>query len=361
MENKSASLARLRTMVPEFFSCFRDPYTFNPFANLYTVFGFAWGMPVPFVTVGLVILTLSLPADPHSLAYVVRTYHFLAIFLVHPVLFYLVFGALGTMHKRREELVLSEAAELAVAKEQLIVKERMAMIGQLAAGVAHEINNPVCVLLAKIGFQKSLLPSVESFTGQAVKDLDKFESHLLRVADITRGLLSFARQSVGLQSSINFPQLLSETLVFMEHGFRKTNVEVVRNLSVQTRKFTGCAGELQQVFLNVFSNALDAMAKYSQGTLTVTFSETGKEFEIRISDTGEGIPPEIQDKILEPFFSTKGLGKGTGLGLSISYGIVTKHKGTLAFVSEPGKGTSFTIQFPFDSNVEESPISPVVR
>jgi two-component system, NtrC family, sensor kinase len=345
-------------MVPEFFSCFRDPHTFNPFSNLYTVFGFAWGIPVPFVTVGLVMLTLRLPPDPHSLAYVVRTYHFLAIFLAHPVLFYLVFGALGTMHKRREELIFSEAAELEIAKEQLIVKERMAMIGQLAAGVAHEINNPVCVLLAKIGFQKSLLPSVESFAGQAVKDLDKFEAHLLRVADITRGLLSFARQSVGLQSQINFPHLLTETLLFMDHGFRKNNIAVNRNFGVQTRRFTGCAGELQQVFLNLFSNALDAMmAGPGQGSLSVSFRESERDFEIVVSDTGGGIPPEIQEKILEPFFSTKGVGKGTGLGLSISYGIVAKHKGSLRFSSTPGKGTDFTIRFPFDDGSSDIPVS----
>jgi two-component system, NtrC family, sensor kinase len=358
MEKRPRSLARLRTMVPEFFSCFRDPYTFNPFSNLYTVFGFAWGIPVPFVTVGLVMLTLRLTPDPHSLAYVVRTYHFLAIFLAHPVLFYLVFGALGTMHKRREELVLSEAAELEVAKEQLIVKERMAMIGQLAAGVAHEINNPVCVLLAKIGFQKSLLPSVESFAGQAVKDLDKFETHLLRVADITRGLLSFARQSVGLQSQINFPILLAETLLFMDHGFRKSNITVNRHLDGQTRRFTGCAGELQQVFLNLFSNALDAMIGPGKGTLTVSFRESDRDFEIVVSDTGEGIPPEIQERILEPFFSTKGVGKGTGLGLSISYGIVAKHKGSLLFSSIPGKGTDFTIRFPFDDGNSDIPAPP---
>jgi two-component system, NtrC family, sensor kinase len=354
MKKKDASLARLRTMVPEFFSCFRDPYTVNPLSNLYAVFGFAWGMPVPFVTVGLVILTLGLPADARSVAFVVRTYHFLAIFLVHPVLFYLVFGALGTMHKRREELVLSEAAELAATKEQLIVKERMAMIGQLAAGVAHEINNPVCVVLAKIGYQKSLLPSMESFTVQAVKDIDKFENHLLRVAEITRGLLSFARQSVGLQSQINFPQLLAETLTFMDHGFRKNNISVIRKFEAQRQRFSGCAGELQQVLLNLFSNASDAMILPGRRTLTVTFTETSGAFEIVVADTGTGIPKELQDKILEPFFSTKGVGKGTGLGLSISYGIVTKHKGTLTFVSTPGKGAAFTICFPYDSGDNDS-------
>jgi signal transduction histidine kinase len=184
---------------------------------------------------------------------------------------------------------------------------------------------------------------------------------LLRVADITRGLLSFARQSVGLQSQIDFPQLLAETLIFMDHGFRKSNIDVVRSLGSQTRKFLGCAGELQQVFLNLFSNALDAMIASGRGTLSVTFREAAKYFEIVIADTGEGIPVEIQQKILEPFFSTKGVGKGTGLGLSISYGIVTKHKGTLAFSSNPGKGTTFTIRFPFEAPESGVPDSQIAK
>lgn len=345
--NQFQNLSRLRSLVPEFFGSFKNPYTYNPFANLYSLFGFAWGIPVPFVTVGLVLFTLGLPLSLHSMVFVVRTYHFLLVFLLHPLLFYLIFGALGTINKRREDLIRQEAAKVESTLEQLIVKERMAMIGQLAAGVAHEINNPVCILLAKTGFLKSLFPDRDTFMAQAEKDLDKFETHLLRIGDITKGLLSFARQSIGLKNSINFPQLINETLMFMEHGFRKNNITVTRDLGSQIHKFEGCSGEMQQVFLNLLSNALDAMMPHAEGNLTVTFKEGKNGFEINFRDTGTGIPDDIIDRVMEPFFTTKEFGKGTGLGLSISYGIVSKHNGTIRFVSCKGEGTTFYIKFPF--------------
>lgn len=347
IEKLTPVIRKLLQLVLEFFSTFRDPYTFNAAKNLYTLFGFAWGIPIPLVTLGLVIYTTGKSFNFISIVDVIRTFHFFWVFLVHPLIFYVVFGALGTMHKRREELIRRETVELERTKDQLIVKDRLAMVGQLAAGVAHEINNPACILLAKIGFQKSLLPISSAFTEQALKDLDKFEFHLLRVSSITQALLTFARQSVETTGSINLPALLDETLIFMEHGFRKNNVTLVKTYENQTKPFYGCSGELQQVFLNIISNALDAMSATQEGTLTVGFAEKQEGFEITIADTGTGIPSDIQDKIMEPFFSTKGIGKGTGLGLSISYGIITKHQGSINLSSEINKGTSFTISFPF--------------
>jgi two-component system NtrC family sensor kinase len=339
-------LTRLFPIVREFFRAFKDPYTFNPRKNIYALFGFLWGVPVPFVTIGLSLYVLGHAVTAQSISDIVFKHPWQMVFLLHPAIFYLVFGALGTMDKNRERLLQSETHKHEQTKEQLLIKERMAMIGQLAAGIAHEINNPVGILLAKVGFLKSLAKDKEAFLLHIDKDLDKFETHLLRVTHITRSLLSFARQSIGAVGAIDFPQLLNDSLLFMEHGFLKHNIAVEKNIPAQTRSFEGCAGELQQVFLNLLGNAQDAMAEIHGGTLKISFFEDVIGFHIEISDSGVGIPPEIQSKVMDPFFTTKELGKGTGLGLSISYGIVAKHNGTIALKSTQGVGTTFSIYFP---------------
>jgi signal transduction histidine kinase len=140
----------------------------------------------------------------------------------------------------------------------------------------------------------------------------------------------------------------------MEHGFRKSNITVSKDLENQVHKFDGCSGELQQVFLNLLSNALDAMAPHGEGLLNISFKEGKNGFEINFRDTGTGISDEIIGKVMEPFFTTKGIGKGTGLGLSISYGIVSKHRGNLRFVSCKGQGTTFYITFPFEEETDLS-------
>jgi two-component system NtrC family sensor kinase len=158
--------------------------------------------------------------------------------------------------------------------------------------------------------------------------------------------LTFARQSIGQFTKVNLPQLLESTIVLMEHYMMKNNIELQKSFQPQTHPFSGCAGELQQVFLNLINNALDAMTASGGGTLGITFQESEKGFHIRFSDTGIGIPPEVQKRIMEPFFTTKEIGKGTGLGLSVSYGIIKKHAGNLTFASETGKGTTFSIFLP---------------
>jgi signal transduction histidine kinase len=339
-------LTRLFPIVREFFRAFKDPYTFNPRKNIYTLFGFLWGVPVPFVTIGLSLYLLGRPISAQSILDIMGKHPWQMIFLLHPAIFYVVFGALGTMDKNRERSLQSETLKHEQTKEQLLVKERMAMIGQLAAGIAHEINNPVGILLAKVGFLKSMASDKTAFLSRIDKDLDKFETHLLRVTHITRSLLSFARQSIGAVGAIDFPQLLGDSLLFMEHGFLKNNITVEKNIQVQTHPFEGCAGELQQVFLNLLGNAQDAMIEFHGGTLKIAFSESLTGFHIQISDSGVGIPPEIQSKVMDPFFTTKELGKGTGLGLSIAYGIVVKHNGTIVLNSARGVGTTFSIFFP---------------
>ena len=337
---------RLITIIVEFFGTYSDPYTYNPKKNIYALFGLLWGIPVPFVTIGLSIHLLGHSWTLWSIADVLSKYPFQMFFVFHPIIFYLVFGALGTMDKNREGLLRRETLDHERTKEQLLVRERMAMIGQLAAGIAHEINNPVGILLAKVGFLRSLSADRDAFLLQTEKDLEKFEAHLLRIGHITRNLLSFARQSIGAVGRIDFPQIISDSLLFMEHGFLKNNITVEKNISPQQRAFEGCAGELQQVFLNLFGNALDAMEQKKGGTLTIVFTDEHNGFHIEISDSGAGIPAEIQSKVMDPFFTTKEIGKGTGLGLSIAYGIVTKHNGSINLRSIPGEGTTFSLFFP---------------
>lgn len=339
-------MKRLIPLVNEYFRAYTKPSTYNPRVNLYALFGFAWGLPVPLITLLLSIYLLGLAPSFASVATIFDRYPFQYFFLVHPLLFYLVFGALGTINREREEQIRAESQALKEMQDQLIVRERMAMIGSLAAGVAHEINNPVGILLAKTGFLKTLDPESPAARSQIIKDLDKYEAHLLRIAGITRSLLSFARQSVATTAPVDLPALIRETLVFMEHSFMKNKITVTCDLQEQRATFHGSSGELQQILLNLFGNALDAMQSDGSGSLRISFVESDTRFIIRIADSGPGVPPDIRSRIMEPFFTTKAIGKGTGLGLSISYGIVEKHGGSLTLDPACSGGAVFVISLP---------------
>ena len=338
--------ANIFELSKEFFRSFANPYTYHPRKNLYNIFGALWGLPIPLVTIGISLHFLHLPWTFASAGFVVESDPSQIFFLLHPVLFYLVFGTLGTMHKKRDEEILGGARKLEMARERLILEEKMATIGRLAAGVAHEINNPLSIIIAKIGYLKSLDAGSPEYAEQVRKDIDKFEKHLMRISGIANALLSFARQSSETKAAISFPKILDETLLFIQNELKRNNIELVKKFQTQSMAFEGSPGEFQQVFLNLISNAIDAMKEHGKGTLTVAYEE-GKDVQrVKIEDTGVGIPEAVRPLVMEPFFTTKGLGKGTGLGLSISFGIVAKHGGVLSFSSKEGKGTTFSLTFP---------------
>jgi two-component system NtrC family sensor kinase len=226
--------------------------------------------------------------------------------------------------------------------EKLMRSDRLAMIGQLAAGVAHEINNPLGSILL---FSRLVMQQTPQ-QGKIRENLDRIEKETKRCHTIVRGLLDFARERKPLVESLDINQVLDGTLKLFEGQFLFQNIQVVREYNPQLPVVEADQSQLQQVFMNIILNAADAMNGTGRLVLATRESDTAGFVDIAISDTGSGIPPENLDRIFDPFFTTKGVGHGTGLGLSVSYGIVQNHGGDITASSTPGKGTTFTVSLP---------------
>jgi len=213
-------------------------------------------------------------------------------------------------------------------------------VGLLAAGVAHEVNTPLTVISTQAQMLAKQLPQGE----RAAKILEKIIGQTFRASEIVNGLLNFSRTQGSAFAPLSVNQLVSETLQLLDHPLKTAHVEVHTVLDPALPPISGSSGKLQQVFLNLFLNAKDAMPQ--GGRLRVaTWAEDGT-VRIEISDTGAGIPPEHLNRIFDPFFTTKGPGRGTGLGLSVSYGIIHEHAGKIQAESWPGLGTRFRLEFP---------------
>ena len=225
---------------------------------------------------------------------------------------------------------------------QLLQTERLAAVGQLAAGAAHEINNPLAIISAR-----AQLLQFKETDAKKKKELALITEQIERISSILSSLMDFARPSPPKLTNVNIQDLLDKVLEFVNNGFKRHNISVIKKYDKHLSVIKADPGQLEQVFLNLCINAQHAMEN-SGGNLTVVAgrSEDGKNVVIKIIDQGEGIPKENLDKIFDPFFTTKEEGKGTGLGLSTSYGIINNHFGTIKIDSEVGKGTTITIELP---------------
>jgi len=244
---------------------------------------------------------------------------------------------IGSIHISRD---ITEEKEREIG---LIMTERLASLGQMASGIAHEINNPLASVMICAEMLQMKVAKDNYDHAQFEKYLKTIDEEVQRCRDITGNMLSFFRQAAAEKQDIDIHLLLDKTVDLMGYQGRLKNVRVLRQYG---RGFhvRGNEGELRQVFLVLVINALDAMA--NKGTLTIeTGTQDGSAW-IRISDTGPGIPQEILDKVFQPFFTTKTGKGGTGLGLSIAYRIIANHLGSLTASSEPGLRTAFTIQLP---------------
>ena len=218
--------------------------------------------------------------------------------------------------------------------------DKLSSIGLLAAGVAHEVNTP----LAVISTYAQMLAKQVSEDDQKSKLLEKIAKQTFRASEIVNSLLNFSRTSPTEYTDLDLNRVIRETSSLVDHQFQKTGVDARLILAEDLPVMRGNAGKLQQVFLNLFINARDAMP--AGGTLTVrTWAENGFAH-AEVADTGQGIPTENLARIYDPFFSTKGPKKGTGLGLSITYGIVQEHNGIIEVDSALGRGTRFRLEFP---------------
>jgi signal transduction histidine kinase len=242
-------------------------------------------------------------------------------------------------------IIVDDITERMDLESQLSQAEKMSSIGLLAAGVAHEVNTPLAVISS---YAQLLSKHINGDTKLA--DLtDKITRQTFRASEIVNNLLNFSRTSATEFSDVNINRVIAETLTLLEHQFKTSRIKVETGFYQELPLIHGNAGKLQQVFLNLFVNAKDAMAG-SGGTLRIT-TANGTGVQITISDTGAGIAPEHINKIYDPFFTTKispreGQSRGTGLGLSVTYGIIQEHAGKIRVESLPGKGTTFHLEFP---------------
>jgi PAS domain S-box-containing protein len=240
-------------------------------------------------------------------------------------------------------LIVEDISARVQLEEQLQISEKMASIGLLAAGVAHEVNTPLTGISS---FTQMLLQNAEP-DDPRTKVLEKIERQTFRAAKIVNGLLNLSRPAQVDSGPIDVNAVINDVLSLLEHQFRTARIQVRKELAATSPIVQGIEYKLQQVLLNLFLNARDAMPK--GGWLTIVTKADGEQAAIEVADTGSGIPEEQLSRIYDPFFSTKEIGRGTGLGLSITYGIVQEHGGTITCDSAVGQGTRFRLAFPLSS------------
>jgi PAS domain S-box-containing protein len=225
---------------------------------------------------------------------------------------------------------------------QLVSSEKMASLGKLAAGIAHEINNPLGGILIYASLMAEDLPEDDTKRG----DLARIVQETSRCKDIVKSLLEFARQTEPKMEPTDINRAITDGLFFLENQALFHNIKIIKKLDPFLPFIRGNASQLKQVLINIIVNAAEAM--HGNGTLTITsypFPDR-KSITLEFTDTGEGIPEENLTRIFDPFFTTKEVGKGTGLGLATSYGIVEDHGGRISVKSKVGEGTTFTIELP---------------
>jgi signal transduction histidine kinase/CheY-like chemotaxis protein len=240
-----------------------------------------------------------------------------------------------TERKRMEE----ERRQL---EEKAQFASRLASVGEMASGIAHEINNP---LTGVIGYAQLLLQ--ENLPDRVRKDLETINDGAQRVANVVQRLLAFARQNKPQRTYVNINDVVATTLELRAYHLQTSNIKVTTQLDTDLPLTIADAGQLQQVFLNLIVNAeTEINLARGSGKLTVKTQSIDETIRISFKDDGRGIAQENLEKIFEPFFTTRQVGQGTGLGLSVCYGIVTEHSGRIYAESKPGKGASFIVELP---------------
>ena len=246
----------------------------------------------------------------------------------------------ATVDAMADALVHREEELQRMTRQQIGRTEKLASIGRLAAGVAHEINNPLTGVLTFA----HLLREKANMDEQDKQDLSLIIHETTRAAEIVRGLLDFARERPTLKEPLDINEVIQRTVRLIRNQKLFDQITIEEELAPGLPEVDGDMNQLQQVLLNLSLNACEAMPQ--GGKLTIASLAAGDKVIVKLADSGCGIKPEHFDRIFEPFFTTKPVGKGTGLGLSVSYGIVQQHGGALELESEEGVGTTFTILLP---------------
>ena len=245
-----------------------------------------------------------------------------------------------------EEEVRQRTAQLVDVQKQLVQAEKLATMGTLAGGVAHEINNPLTAILTNA---QMLLSDAKSFDAESKESLQLIEEATQRCRTIVQKLMTYAKRPLETSevSKVDLLNVVKKAISFLGYQFEQENIKIVLSAKDEVYPINGNQNELEQVLTNIILNARDAITKTKKsGNIYITLSKNNNSIDIEIRDEGSGIPKEIMPRIFDPFFTTKDVGKGLGLGLSICQAIVEKHEGTITVQSEVNKGSVFTVKIP---------------
>ena len=287
--------------------------------------------------------------------------------------------------RKESELALSKSlAQLKQAQVKLVSSEKMASLGMLAAGIAHEINNPISFVLNNVNvlseyndafhtlikdyksYSEAVLlvddkakdilgriqqyekeEDIEFIIADSLSLLKSTEDGISRVVEIVKNMKTFSHPDAESVHSVDIHEVLDSTLLLLKNEIR-TNIRIIKELNASASIIKCNRNQLGQIFLNIIMNAVQATTENSEGIIHIRTENDGQEILIHIIDNGCGIPADKIKLIYDPFYTTKAVGEGTGMGLAISHGIVNKHNGKISVSSVPGKGTKFTLQFPLE-------------
>lgn len=274
------------------------------------------------------------------------------LFILFPVVVFL--GAIFLFLRFKEIAALNREIEdfneqLKTSQAQLVQSAKLASLGEMAAGVAHEINNPLGII--NMAVDMSLIHLKKGAYDLIEQNLGAIKEQIQRTSVIVCHLREFGRDSsLEKHIDVDLNQIISRAFGFWGENFLSKNIVVSQELSENLPLVKGNAIELEQVFVNLFSNAKDALKNSREKNIFIRSFRCENFVILEIEDTGSGIPSSIKSKIFEPFFTTKKVGDGTGIGLSVSYKIIQNHKGIINVETEEGKGTKFIIQLPVSEN-----------
>ncbi len=258
--------------------------------------------------------------------------------------------------KETTEAVQRREQELREKQEQLVQAGKLATLGELTTGVAHELNNPLNNIGLFVGNAIDLieLGLADTEPERILQELRSAMQQVRKATEIISHLRTFGRAASVSYEPVSITRVIQNSLSLMQEQLRLRQIEVRQHLLPEDVVVIGNAIQLEQVFINLLTNARDALSEAPQKNITIECAKDKQAVEISISDSGPGIPVELEQRIFDPFFTTKEVGAGTGLGLSITYGIIRDHQGTITLKNSPGRGAAFLVQLPIKRDDLES-------